>query len=145
MTTDRPTDDVVAVVAIEQLIHRSARCNDRRDWAALAALYTADATLTRPNGERLEGNRAIHDAYASAPAERRTRHACSGTLVELHGQDRATAWTSVALFTWIGDAAAPDTLPTATGPAIGEFTDTLVRIDGAWRIAERVATLSARG
>ena len=135
------TDDVVA---IEQLIHRSARCNDARDWSALAALYTADAVLIRPNGQRLEGNDAIRDAYAAAPAERRTRHVCAGTIVDLDGVDRAAAWTSVALFTWTAEPGGPDALPTTTGPAIGEFTDTLVRIDGVWRIAERTATLSAR-
>jgi SnoaL-like domain len=132
------------VIAIEQLIRRSAQCNDRRDWAALAALYDVGASLTRPNGQRLEGREAIRVAYASAPSDRRTRHVCAGTVVEPDGADRATAWTSVSLYTWVTEPDAGHPLPTATGPAIGEFADTLVRAGTGWLLAERVATLSAR-
>lgn len=131
-----------AIVAIEQVISRSAALNDARDWSGLAALYADDATLARPNGQRVTGRPAIEATYAATPPARRTRHVCTGTLVDVDG-DTAHARTSVLLFTWEHD---PDHggLPDATGPAIGEFDDTLVRSGENWLLAERVATLSAR-
>lgn len=127
---------------IVQIVHRSAALNDARDWAALAALYTDDATLTRPNGRRLTGRTDIEAAYAAAPPARRTRHVCSNTVVEIDG-DTARAATSVLLFTWDHEPGA-DALPPASGPVIGEFVDRLTRTPGGWLLAERVATLSAR-
>jgi ketosteroid isomerase-like protein len=133
---------VTAHTEIVQTVHRSAVLNDARDWEALAALYTDDATLTRPNGQRLAGRADIEAAYAAAPTSRRTRHVCSNTVVEIHG-DTARATTSVLLFTW-DDRPDVAELPLAGGPVIGEFADRLTRTPGGWLLAERVATLSAR-
>jgi ketosteroid isomerase-like protein len=107
-------------------------------------LYTADATLTRPNGESVTGRAAIEQSYASASPTRRTRHVCSNTLIEVDEQaGTASAETSVLLFTW-EDAAGASGLPSATGPAIGDFSDRFVLTADGWRIAVRQASLSAR-
>lgn len=132
------TDDVIAV---EQLVRRSAALNDGRDWTALAALYTVDGLLRRPNGEQVAGREAIEASYAAGSATRRTRHMCGGTLVDVDG-DTARAVTPVLLFTWDGSDDRP--VAEAVGPAIGEFADVLVRTGDGWRIAERIATVTAR-
>lgn len=130
------------VVAIEQVVRRSADHNDRREWHALAALYDIEATLTRPSGDRITGREAIEAAYAAGPADRRTRHLCGGTVVEIVEPGVARATTPVLLFTW---QHSEDTeLPAATGPAVGAFADVLVRSGSGWVIRERVATLAAR-
>ena len=137
MTASAASGASADVVAVEQVIRRSAAHNDARRWAELAALYTDDATLVRPDGQHVVGRAAIETSYAGASPTRRTRHLCGGTVVDLDG-DVATATTPVLLFTWEDGSAA------ATGPAIGEFADVLVRGEDGWRLRERVATVSAR-
>ena len=129
------------VVAVEQVVRLSAALNDGRSWTALAALYTDDGLLLRPNGEQVAGRDAIEASYAAGSASRRTRHLCGGTLVDVDG-DTARAVTPVLLFTW--DASDTGSVAEATGPAIGEFADALVRTGDGWRIAERIATVTAR-
>jgi hypothetical protein len=129
------------IVAIEQLVRRSAALNDGREWAALASLYSVTGRLRRPNGDEVSGRDAIEASYAAAPATRRTRHLCGGSVVETDSAG-AVAVTPVLLFTW--DAATDGSVAQATGPAIGDFTDVLVRTEHGWRIAERIATVTAR-
>jgi hypothetical protein len=129
------------IVAIEQLVRRSAALNDDRQWAALAALYAVTGRLRRPNGDEVIGRDEIEASYGAGPATRRTRHLCGGTVVETDGTT-ASAVTPVLLFTW--DAATDSAVADATGPAIGELTDVLIRTEEGWRIAERIATVTAR-
>ena len=49
------SDELLIERACRRLIVDSARCNDLREWAALAALYTPTGVVVRPNGQRLEG------------------------------------------------------------------------------------------
>ena len=128
--------------ACEQAVLASARANDERDWTALAGLYAADGRLTRPSGQTIEGRDAIEASYRSGPPDRRTRHVCTNVHVVPDGDDAADATTTVLLFAWVDDPDA-EGLP-ATTPILGEFEDRLVRIDGRWVIARRVARLLAR-
>lgn len=141
------TTDAAAESACIRIVHASAAANDRRDWAALAALYTVDGELVRPSGQVVTGRDAIEAAYRSGPADRRTRHVCTNTLVAMTSATTASATTSVLLFTWTEPEAGSDDaadLPAAKGPAIGEFADELVLTDDGWRLASRRASLSAR-
>jgi uncharacterized protein (TIGR02246 family) len=119
----------------ERLIVDSARCNDLREWAALAALYTPTGVVVRPNGQRLEGREAIEAAYAAASPDRVTRHLCTNMRVDVDGPDAAHATTTVLI---VAGTRSDD--PDVTF-RVGEFADRFERTDEGWRIAERRASL----
>ncbi|MGE0141428.1 MAG: nuclear transport factor 2 family protein [Ilumatobacteraceae bacterium] len=139
-------DDVermLAERACERVVVASATCNDSRDWAGLAALYTADGVVVRPNGQRLEGRDAIEAGYAAGPADRVTRHLCTNMRVEVDGPDEARVDTTVFIVSGVRSDDPDATfgvLPSARH-LVGEFADRLVRTGDGWRIAERHARL----
>ena len=130
--------------ACERVIVDSARFNDRREFSALAALYTTDGLVVRPNGQRLEGRVAIEAAYAAGPPDRVTRHLCSNVRVEVDGPDAARATTAVLIVSGqrSDDPDAPFGVLPSERHMVGEFADRLVRTEDGWRIAERHATLA---
>lgn len=132
------TADVVR--ACERLVFDSAAHNDARDWDALAALYTVDARLTRPSGQTIEGRDAIRESYATGAPERRTRHLCTNVRVDVDGEKRARAVTSVVVVSW-AEETGTTALPTAGGAIVGTFVDTFALTGEGWRIAARAARL----
>jgi uncharacterized protein (TIGR02246 family) len=130
--------------ACERVIIDSATCNDARQWAELAALYTADGVVVRPNGQRLEGRAAIEAAYAAGSPDRVTRHLCANVRVDVSGPDAARATTTVLIVSGVrtDDADVMFGVVPNEHHVVGEFADDLVRTDDGWRIAERRATLS---
>lgn len=127
--------------ACRDTVLRAALAQDRQEWEAFAAFFTADARLLRPDGQVLAGRDAICAAYASRSQERLTRHLVTSTLVDRQGADIASALSMVLV--WSGhraDAPGPQGRP-AHGPALlGEFDDRLRRgDDGRWRIRQREA------
>ena len=138
------TDDELAC---QRLVVDTAAHNDARDWAALAALYTDDAVLTRPNGERVIGRAAIEASYASGPANRRTRHVVSNFRFDTagDGETAATGHSSVVVYAW--DASTePDPRfghQLDQRVVIGDFVDTFTRTSAGWRISARTASLTA--
>ena len=137
-------DIVLAERACERVIVDSALFNDRREWAALAALYTPDGVVVRPSGQRLDGRAAIEAAYAAGPSARVTRHLCANIRVEVDGPDAARATTTVLIVSGVSTdepEVAFGVLPSERH-LVGEFADRLVRTDEGWRIAERHASLT---
>ena len=129
------TDELLIERACERLIADSAVFNDQREWTALAALYTPDGVVVRPNGQRLEGREAIEAAYAGGAPDRVTRHLCTNLRVDVDDADSAHATTTVLIVSGTrGDEANVTYRP-------GEFADRFVRTDEGWRIAERRASL----
>lgn len=130
--------------ACERVIVDSATFNDRREFAALAGLYTTDGVVVRPNGQRLEGRAAIEEAYAAGPSGRVTRHLCSNVRVEVDGPDAARATTMVLIVSGQRSDDPDVTLGVVPGERhlVGEFADRLVRTEEGWRIAERHATIT---
>ena len=130
--------------ACERVVIDSATCNDRREFSALAALYTVDGVVVRPNGQRLEGRAAIEEAYAAGPPDRVTRHLCTNVRVDVDGPDAARATTAVLIVS--GRRADDPDVSFGVVPSerhlVGEFADRLVRTDEGWRIAERRATVA---
>jgi ketosteroid isomerase-like protein len=137
------TDVLLAERACERLIVDSARFNDLREWAALAALYTPDGVVVRPNGQRLEGREAIEAAYASGPPDRVTRHLCTNLRVELDDTDSARATTVVLIVSGTRSDDPDVTFGVAPNArhVVGEFADRFARTHEGWRIAERRASL----
>lgn len=126
--------------ACRDLVLRSAALADAGQPDALAALFTASAQLTRPNGVVLAGREAIARAYRDRPAHRTTVHLVCGTLFDEVGTDHADATTRVLL--WAADLRAdsgPQGRPAEGRQVVGRFVDRFVRAVEGWRIDRRVA------
>jgi uncharacterized protein (TIGR02246 family) len=139
-----PTDALLIERACERLIVDSAAFNDRREWAALAGLYTPDGAVVRPNGQRLDGREAIQTAYAAGPPDRVTRHLCANLRVDVDGPDAAHATTTVLIVagTRTDDPDVTFGIVPNEHHTVGEFADRFERTDDeGWRIAERRASL----
>jgi uncharacterized protein (TIGR02246 family) len=126
--------------ACRTLVLRAAACADANEPARLAAWFTDDATLVRPNAQPLQGRQAIQQAYAQRPAGRITRHLVTHTLVEVESAAVAHAHSCVLL--WAGslaDEPGPQGRPAQPRQVLGEFDDRCVLTPAGWRIARRDA------
>lgn len=133
-------DAVIARQACHDLVIRFASCNDSRDAQGIAALFSEDGVLVRPNGDALTGPAAIAAAYADRPADRITRHLAGNVLIEVTSPTTATGASTVLL--WSGsaaDAAGPFGRPMKNREVMGEFEDRFVKTPDGWRIARREA------
>jgi len=139
-----PVEELLIERACARLVVDSATCNDHREWAKLAALYTPDGVVVRPNGQRLEGRAAIEAAYAAGPPERVTRHLCANVTVDVDGPDDAHATTMVLIVsgTRSDDPEVRFGIVPSERHLLGEFADRFERTDDGWRIAERRASLA---
>ena len=63
-------DVLVIERACERLVLDFVDRSDKQDYEGLAALFTSNASLVRPNGESLTGAAAILKSYQSRPAGR---------------------------------------------------------------------------
>jgi uncharacterized protein (TIGR02246 family) len=123
MSADDPIRRVLALYP-----HR----HDSRDAEGYASLFAKDGRFIGASAEHT-GRSAIKsfisDAYRSQPANRRTKHLCGNSVIDVHG-DTANAITDFVAYERFGD-----------GPwqvhAIGQYQDRLVLEEGTWRFAER--------
>lgn len=140
----KDVDELLIERACARLVVESAASNDRRDWPALARLYTADGVVVRPNGQRLEGRAEIEAAYAAGPVQRVTRHLCTNILVDVDGPDDAHATTAVLIIsgTRTDDPDVASGIVPSERHVVGEFADRFRRTEEGWRIAERHASVS---
>jgi uncharacterized protein (TIGR02246 family) len=126
--------------ACRRLVLQAAAHVDAGEPAELAALFTEDAVLQRPQGPPLLGREAIQQAYAARSPQRLTRHLVASTLVEVQSAQAARARSVVLL--WAGslaDDAGPQGRP-AQPQVLGEFDDRFARTAAGWRIARRDAS-----
>jgi hypothetical protein len=126
--------------ACERLVLAFAHFSDHLEYESLAALFTSDGIMQRPNGDLLNGRDAILNAYRARPAGRITRHVCSNIRITVESSDRARGLTYAVLYSG-----------SSTGPAnghfgfkveqqlVGEFEDEFVLTADGWRIAVRRA------
>ena len=124
-----------------RLINLYANLNDAGRWPEVAALYTPDAVMIRPTAPEapIHGRDAILASLLSRPP-RVTRHLCTNIVVEVAGEDQATAESAILLFTGAGagdGVPRPDPGP----PKVGAYHDRLVRTGEGWRFAERRGSL----
>jgi hypothetical protein len=151
-STEIPMTDEVAV---QQVLAHYVRAHDRRDGAALAALFTPDARVTifysnPPDGEpEVIGELAGREAIAHATTHMMKPHsprgfshnATDGLLIDIDG-DRATVDALFMVFTIRGDekpasgwpAGATGAMGTITPIESGYYTQKLVRVNGQWLI-----------
>jgi len=142
-------------LAVQQVLAHYVRAHDRRDGAAMGALFTPEARVTifysnPPHGEpELLGEFVGREAIAEAtvhmmkphPARGWSHNATGGLLVNIDG-DRATVDALFMVFSVLGDAKPASGWPagaagaqgTITPIESGYYTQNLVRLDGQWLI-----------
>jgi hypothetical protein len=140
-------------LAVQQVLAHYVRAHDRRDAAAMAALFTPrgrveifynNAGELEPLGE-LVGREAIANAVVHImkphPPQGWSHNATDGLLVDIDG-DRATVDAQFMVFSILGDAKPASGWPAGAGGAMGTitpiesgyYTQKLVRVEGQWLI-----------
>ena len=145
-------------LAVQQVLAHYVRAHDRRDGAAMAALFTPQARVTilynhNPDGEpevigELAGREAIAQATTHMmkphPPRGWSHNATDGLLIEIDG-DRATVEAQFMVFSVLGDAkpasgwpagatGATGAMGTITPIESGYYNQKLIRVDGQWLI-----------
>jgi hypothetical protein len=125
--------------ACERLVLDFVDRSDRRDHEGLAALFTPDACLVRPNGESLTGRAAIFESYKSRPAGRITRHICTNIRITVLSAERARGMSYAVVYS--ANESEPPIghfgLKADARQLVGEFEDEFVRTPDGWRFSNR--------
>jgi hypothetical protein len=142
-------------LAVQQVLAHYVRAHDRRDGAAMGALFTPEARVTifynnNPDGKpELIGELAGREAIAQAtthimkphPPRGWSHNATDGLLINIDG-DHATVDAQFMVFTILGDAKPANGWPAGATGAMGTimpiesgyYTQNLVRVGGQWLI-----------
>lgn len=125
--------------AVEELIIRTGKIIDSKDFQSLDQCFHADARLYRPTTpEPLVGPQAIAASYQQNPAQRLNRHLVSNLSVTIDSATEARAHCYVTLYS----SDEGDQVEAVFGAPlhrclVGEFHDHCVNTDAGWRILER--------
>lgn len=127
------TEDLLEKVAITEVIHRYQLAIDSHDAALWASLFTEDGEYVTPFGHAAGAEQLIAaiTSWHSSGITTGKRHMLGAIQIEVAGET-ATAYSSY----WIAEV--------ATAPAVvatGDYTDTLRKVDGGWKLARRVQTI----
>jgi hypothetical protein len=140
----RSEDQMLIERACEQVLMRSIRTFDERNWRGFADTFATDGVFVRANqpNQPLVGREAILAALQARPADRLTRHLCTNVQIEVLDSDHAKGLCYLYLFS----AAATPPEKAIGGPAdplqrIGEYADEYVRTPQGWRISRRVGVI----
>lgn len=118
-------------LAIAETLARYCRGIDRCDAELLAEVFTPDARCDYGSGAGPIGE-TIAALMASLGAMRLTQHNISNTIMRITGSTAYAETNCVALHILPG---VEGEIELVVG---GRYLDTLVRMDGAWRVAERL-------
>jgi len=113
--------------ACERLIVDFAYFSDRREYESLGALFTENATMTRPSGNVFEGREAIVAAYEATPVDRIARHVCSNIRIIVESVEQARGLSYAVVYS------------KTANPRVGEFEDEFLKTPEGWRIGSRIA------
>ncbi len=130
------TSEIADRLAIAETLARYCRGIDRCDGAVLATVFTADARIDYGDGAKSPAE-TIPALMAGLGAMRLTQHNISNTVIQITAPAAAKAETNCAALHLI--PAPGGEIELVVG---GRYLDTLVKQDGAWRIA---AARRARG
>ena len=123
---------------VSQTLYRYASSVDKKDWAAVRALFTDDATARYGNYAPLEGADAIVEFIASASEKRSwLHHLISVYHVEVEG-DEASA------LTYHTSHQIDEADPTTVGVIVARYHDRLRLMDGDWKIVDKWMEIGAR-
>lgn len=124
--------------AIQALIVRVNWAIDHGDMDALVSCLHRDVTFVRPDGQELQGAKAVRDAYARRDPNRITRHLLSNVHLRWSSSDRVQAHSSVLL--WTGrqsDEATASGRPADPVQKLGEHRDEFTHQEGRWWLLKR--------
>ncbi|HUY67320.1 MAG TPA: nuclear transport factor 2 family protein [Acidimicrobiales bacterium] len=123
-------------LAIQQLAARYNHAIDSGDGAAYADTFVDDGVLDA--GELvLEGRTALRRFASAFPGSVRSpRHVATSLLID-GGGGEAVLRAYVQMYALVGDP------PRPTVTASGTYTDSLVKLGGAWRFVRRTFTADA--
>jgi len=117
---------------ITEICYRYGLALDRRDWAALAALFTPDANAFYLDMPPARGYQAIEDTCRTALAPlSATQHLISNVVVRLGGDHAESSCYLQAQHVKAGTAGGDNFI------IAGRYDDQLVRTPDGWRIRER--------
>jgi len=126
-----PTQDLLDRVAIVEVLDRYATALDRRDWALLDDVFTADACVSFRAGEVIGSAAIVAAIRAHLDGCGPTQHLLGNYRVRILG-DRAESACYVRAI-HVGAAAQVD----RTYEVGIEYRDVLERTGAGWRIAAR--------
>ena len=127
----------------EKLSISYARLLDFGQYDELAELFTIDAALNA--GVLLEGRENIRLRLNKRPAKLRSRHVLTNIHIEVLGGKTAKGISYLSLYRHIGDQSLSSEVIEFDGPAaVGHYSDEFRLEDGAWKIHQRVLTMSFR-
>jgi ketosteroid isomerase-like protein len=117
---------------ITEICYRYGLALDRRDWAALAALFTPDADAFYLDMPPAHGYKAIEDTCRTAlePLSA-TQHLISNVVVRLDGDRAESTCYLQAQHVKTGTAGGDNFI------IAGRYDDKLLRTPDGWRIRER--------
>ena len=121
-------------LALQELAYRYARAVDRREYAAFAALFTADGVLCGP-GYEMKGRAEIARGIALIEQYASTQHCVHNQLVEVRG-DAASGETYCVARHVYERAGVPRKLDMGV-----RYQDEYRRESTGWRIARRELVL----
>ena len=119
--------------AVRRTLALYPRYHDARDVDGYVGLFATNGAFAGANGERHEGHDALRQfiskTYGSQAADRRTKHLCGNSLIDVNGGE-ATAETDFVAYERLGDQA-------WRVHTIGRYHDRLALEGGEWRFVER--------
>jgi ketosteroid isomerase-like protein len=117
---------------ITEICYRYGLAIDRRDWAALAALFTPDADAFYLDMPPARGYQAIEDTCRTALTPlSATQHLISNVVVRLDGDRAECSCYLQAQHVRAGTAGGDNFI------IAGRYDDKLLRTPDGWRIRER--------
>jgi ketosteroid isomerase-like protein len=120
------------------VVHSYFRALDEKNFDAqyLASIFTADATVTRPNGASLIGPKQISASHENSFARfEGSQHLLTGHDISIHGNKATVRANLVAMHMWQGGKTSANN-PENFFIAGGVIHSELVLTDGQWKISQ---------
>jgi len=130
--------ELVNKAEVTAVLNRYFRALDEKNLDAqhLASIFTADATVTRPNGASLIGPKEIGASHEKSFARfEGSQHLLTGHDISIHGNQATVRVNVVAMHMWQGSNTRAND-PENYFVAGGVITSELVQADGRWKISQ---------
>ena len=123
---------------VTRVLNSYFRALDEKNFDAqyFSSIFTAEATVTRPNGSSLIGPREISASHEKSFARfEGSQHLLIGHDISLHGNRATVRANIVAMHMWPGSKASAND-PENFFVAGGVIRSELVQTDGEWKISQ---------
>jgi uncharacterized protein (TIGR02246 family) len=130
--------DLINKSEVTNVVQSYFRALDEKhcDAEHFASIFTADATMTRPNGASLVGPKEIGASHEKSFARfEGSQHLLTGHEISLHGNRATVRANIVAMHMWQGSKANANN-PENYFVAGGVIRSELVQTDGKWKISQ---------